>query len=128
MLTTLRFHAALLSIAQLSAAITLLVNPEPSAPIAFRSTMCAPGAMSRMMPATCVPWPFSSRPSERWTLAPVKSRLSATRLARYGCFASTPVSITATPMPRPVNPRNPSKACRHLIGANRLGRHASPSA
>ena len=36
--------------------------------------------------------------------------------------------MTATPMPRPVKPRIPSIAPGpHLVGANRLGRHASPS-
>ncbi len=85
--------------------MTLLVRPEPSAPMALRLTMCAPGATSRMMPAMCVPWPFSSR----FRLpAPVKSRLSASPLRTEACRASTPVSITATPMPRPVKPRSPS--------------------
>ena len=73
----------------------------------------------------CVPWPFSS-PAAHAAAAPVKSRLSATRPRRCGCRASTPVSMTATPMPRPVKPRSPSsRACPHLVGADRFGRHVA---
>ena len=49
--------------------------------------------------------------------APVKSRLSASPLRTDGCRASTPVSITATPMPRPVKPRSPSYAPRQTWSA-----------
>ena len=58
-----------------------------------------------MMPATCVPWPKSSR--ARALGRSVKSTLATTRPRSARCGA-TPESITATPMPRPVKPRQPA--------------------
>ena len=122
-LTIRMFHARRLSMAQSIASMTSLVCPEPSAPIAFRLTMCAPGATSRMMPAMCVPWPFSS-PSRDADAAPVKSRLSAdaaaqVRMPRVDAgvdhrHADAAAGEAAQPLDR---------ALPHLVGADRLGRH-----
>lgn len=83
-------------------------EPKPSSPSTLPISRSARGATPRRVPedaapvpptvaATCVPWP-------KWSSVlglPEKSFASATRPARSGWFASTPVSSTATFTPWP---------------------------
>ncbi|MBF8299969.1 MAG: hypothetical protein HW394_339 [Acidobacteria bacterium] len=109
------------------AAITSLIYPCPSASSTLSPTRFASGAtpvrapseskpLPAMMPATCVPWPYSSdgwsEAQTRGLTSVVKSLKWTTRGAacaelepfryRSSCQAVMPESMTATPMPLPV--------------------------
>ncbi len=63
-----------------------------------------PSPVSATIPATWVPWPYSSRPAP---FGPVKSTDAMTRPLIAAC-AAIPESMIATPIPRPVTPTSPS--------------------
>ncbi len=85
--------------------------PKPSSERTLPTARVAPGATPFSLPseaaplpptveATCVPWPLRSATSSPG----MKLRLCATRPARSGWPASTPLSSTATVTPLPVSP------------------------
>ena len=103
-----------------------LTCPEPSAPSTLTLTTCAPGARPRpllsmvpapaMMPARCVPWPYTSLP------VPFGSIMSTRALTwpRSCGTTVTPESSSATPTFLPVTPRLPEAeaAGPRLVGAS----------
>ena len=108
------------------ASTTSLAWPLPSAPSTFRLIKCAAGAMplcapsavflkerAATMPAMCVPWPYSSRPRPRRS---VKSTLATTRPLSAG-WSAIPLSIMATPIPRPSTAPSVATAPDHAASA-----------
>ena len=71
-----------------------------------------------MMPATCVPWPKPSpavvAPGAVTTFATMRDAPLASR--KSGMSPAMPVSMTATPTPRPVMPRCQSLSARVVFG------------
>ena len=79
------------------------VDPFPSQPSTFIGTivtwLAIPTLVPPIVPATCVPWPTQSVVPSDWS---TEENPDLTLPASSGCVASTPVSITKTVTPEPV--------------------------